>query len=88
MSLCKLAKEVINKGHPCVVNQGSATHLCCPICATHTHTHTQDGFFPLHDASQEGHDGIVEMLLQAGATVDQQSKVEDYYDSTLFICHL
>ena len=50
------------------------------------HTHTQDGFFPLFDASQEGHDGIVEMLLQAGATVDLQNKVEDcYYDSTLLI---
>ena len=29
------------------------------------------------------------MLLQAGATVDLQTKVKDcYYDSTLFICHL
>ena len=53
---------------------------------THTHTHTQDGFFPLHDASQKGYDGIVKMLLQAGATVDLQTKVEDcYYVSTLFI---
>ena len=50
------------------------------------HTHTQDGFFLLFDASQEGHDGIVEMVLQAGATVDLQNKVEDcYYDSTLLI---
>ena len=57
---------------------------------THTpHTYTQDGFFPLHDASWKGHDGIVEMLLQAGATVNMQAKVEEcYYDSTLFICHL
>ena len=56
---------------------------------THTYTHTQDGFFPLYGASQEGYDGIVEMLLQAGATVDLQTKVEDcYYDSTLFICLL
>ena len=55
----------------------------------YTHTHTQDGFFPLFYATQEGHHGIVEMLLQAGATVDQQTKVEDcYYGSTLFICHL
>ena len=50
---------------------------------TYTHTHTQDGFFPLYDASQEGYDGIVVMLLQAGATVDLQSKVEECYcDST------
>ena len=46
-----------------------------------------DGCSPLYDASQEGHDGIVEMLLQAGATVDLQTKVEEC-DSTLFICHL
>ena len=52
----------------------------------YTHTHTQDGLFPLYVASQEGHDRIVEMLLQAGATVDLQNKVEDcYYDSTLLI---
>ena len=55
---------------------------------THTWTHTtmciQDGACPLHIASQEGHDRVVNMLLQAGATVDLQSKVENYY---LFICH-
>jgi len=55
----------------------------------HTHAHTQGGSFPLEIASSKGHDEIVEMLLQAGATVDLQEKVEDcYYDSTLFICHL
>ena len=53
-----------------------------------THMYTQDSSFPLYDASQKGYDGIVEMLLQAGATVDLQDKVEDCYDSTLFICHL
>ena len=37
----------------------------------------QDGFFPLSDASQEGYDEIVQMLLQAGATVDLQNKVKD-----------
>ena len=46
----------------------------------------QDGHCPLHIASQKGHDRIVEMLLQAGATVDLQNKVEDCY--YLFICHL
>ena len=58
-------------------------------CHTHTCTHntmcTQDGTSSLYIASQNGHDRIVEMLLQAGATVDLQDKVEDCY---LFICHL
>ena len=37
----------------------------------------QNGFFPLSDASQEGFDEIVRMLLQGGATVDLQNKVKD-----------
>ena len=41
----------------------------------YVHNHTQDGFFPLISASQEGHYRVVEKLLQAGATVDLQSKV-------------
>ena len=47
----------------------------------HTHKvvafflHIQEGYTPLHNASQEGHDGIVEILLQAGASVDLQAKV-------------
>ena len=63
------------------------THLQTPH--THTCTHntmcTQDGDCPLYLASQNSHDRIVETLLQAGATVDLQSKVENCY---LFICHL
>ena len=39
----------------------------------------QDGNCPLFFASQEGHDKTVKILLQAGATVDLQSKVESYY---------
>ena len=39
----------------------------------------QDGYCPLHFASQEGHDKTVEILLQAGATVDLQDKVDSYY---------
>ena len=35
----------------------------------------QEGYTPLHNASQEGHDGIVEILLQVGASVDLQTKV-------------
>ena len=59
---------------------------------THTHnTHNtlcmQKGFCPLHIASQEGHDRIVEMLLQAGATVDLQSKVENCVLLSLVLCH-
>ena len=46
----------------------------------------QDGCFPLFSASQEGHNRIVEILLQAGATVDLQDKVESC--CYLFICHL
>ena len=68
------------------------THICthmdihAHMCI---HIQTQNGFSPLTGASQKGYDVIVGMLLQAGATVDLQSKVEDcYYDSTLFICHL
>ena len=45
---------------------------------THTTMCTQDGACPLYSASQEGHDRVVKMLLQAGATVDLESKVEDY----------
>ena len=39
----------------------------------------QDGDGPLYFASQKGHDKTVEILLQAGATVDLQDKVESYY---------
>ena len=45
----------------------------------HNTTHTmclQNGDCPLYFASQEGHDKTVEILLQAGATVDLQDKVE------------
>ena len=61
----------------------------------HTHTHTcmyttmctQDGFSPLFAASQKGHDRIVEILLQAGATVDLQNKVKNWLFVHLsFLC--
>ena len=61
---------------------------------THTHTHihttmyTQDGHFPLFVASQEGQYRIVEILLQAGATVDLQSKVENCYYLFIATCTL
>ena len=48
------------------------------------HTHAQNKSFPLYNASHEGRDRIVKMLLQAGATVNQQTKVEHFsYDSIL-----
>ena len=50
----------------------SAFACCSPSCCL---LHVQDGYSPLHNASQEGYDGIVEKLLQAGATVDLQTKV-------------
>ena len=63
--------------------QHTAHNISIFTCNYHTHMHTtmytQDGLFPLVVASQEGHDGIVEKLLQAGATVDLQNKVENYY---------
>lgn len=46
---------------------------------THTHTYAQNGFFPLYTASEMGHDEIMEMLVQAGAIVNLQSKVEYCY---------
>ena len=45
----------------------------------HTTMCMQDGHCSLHIASQKGHDKVVEVLLQAGATVDLQNKVESYY---------
>ena len=55
------------------------THSCLPVYVAHQvvafSMYIQDGYSPLHNASQEGHDGIVEKLLQAGATMNLQMKV-------------
>ena len=67
--------------HTCIYSHTTTTHIYA-----HTTICTQDEFFPLHVASQEGHDRVVEMLLKAGATVDLQNKVGNYY--YLFISHL
>ena len=56
---------------PCMHMQ--YTHTCTPTTVC-----TQDGDSPLYIASQKGHDRTVEILLQAGATVDLQNKVENY----------
>ena len=53
---------------------------------THTTVCMQDGYCPLFYASQEGHDKTVEILLQAGATVDLQDKVENGYYSGKMVC--
>ena len=80
ISYMRLAKCKQNKYLCCESQPHTHTH---PVTPTHAHTHmhicvyTQEGFLPLHNASVEGYDGIVEMLLQAGATVDLQTKVED-----------
>ena len=57
----------------------------CTNTYRHAHEYTcttiltciQDGFFPLSNASQEGYDEIVQLLLQAGATVDLLNKVKN-----------
>ena len=69
--------------HTCTCNMHTNMHV---HNTTHNTMCTQDGHCPLYIASQEGHDRVVEMLLQAGATVDLQSKVEDCY--YLSFCHL
>ena len=58
------------------------THMCM-------HAQTQNGYSPLTGASAKGYDGIVEMLLQAGATVDLQNKVDsfNFVLLSLVVCH-
>ena len=36
---------------------------------------SQNGWTPFHDACQEGHYQVAELLLQAGASVEQETKV-------------
>ena len=77
-----------------ILNTLVLMHTKCIFTYNHHNTHMsthmtmcmQNGFSPLYIAGQEGHDRIVEKLLQAGATVDLQSKVENCY--YMFICHL
>lgn len=38
--------------------------------------HSQNGWSPLHEACVKGYDGIVDKLLQAGATVDLLTEVD------------
>ena len=64
--------------HTCTCNaqismyiyEHNTTHTC-----THNTMWMQNGGSSLYIASQNGHDRVVEKLLQAGATVDLQDKV-------------
>ena len=52
-------------------------HVHSHTNTTHTTMCLQEGNCPLFIASLEGHDKTVKILLQAGATVDLQAKVEN-----------
>ena len=46
---------------------------------------SQDGVTALHVASQGGHDQVVELLLQAGASVEQETEVRCGVDYSAFM---
>ena len=49
--------------------------MCTLITIASLFSLMQDGDTPLYMASQEGHEGVVELLLEKGANVDQQDEV-------------
>ena len=49
--------------------------MCTLITIASLFSLMQDGTTPLYVASQEGHEGVVELLLEKGANADQQNKV-------------
>ena len=50
-------------------------NICTLITIASLFSLMQDGFTPLYVASWNGHKGVVELLLEKGANVDQQDKV-------------
>ena len=76
---CILHSEGTDTMHT-LMHMYTQSHTHAHSTHKHVHAHTtmckQDGHCPLYTASQEGHDRIVDLLLQAGATVDLQDKVE------------
>ena len=50
-------------------------NMCTLITIASLFSLMQDGFTPLYVASQNGNKGVVELLLEKGANVDQQNKV-------------
>jgi len=52
--------------------------IFCLVLENYSHCLTslsQDGFAALHATCQEGHESVADMLLQAGANVEQETKV-------------
>ena len=46
---------------------------------------SQDGFASLHVACQEGHTQVAELLLQAGASVEQETEVGYGVSQVVFV---